>query len=57
MSWKSHAKWTKIDDSYDIHEDEKSANAIASRLLTTYNKFNPCSIRGVCIKTWVSEKK
>jgi hypothetical protein len=54
--YKSHAKWSKIDDSYDIHDSEKTANSIASRLLSTYNRFNPCDIRGTCLKTWVTKE-
>lgn len=53
--YKSNASWTKIPDSQDEHDSFEMANAICMRLREDYGSRS-CSIRGYCIKAWVTDK-
>ena len=56
--YKSNAKWTKMSDSYDVHDTEEFAKAICERLLEEYGTSTQgCEIRGKCLKTWVTKEK
>lgn len=63
----SNAKWSKIKNSSDFHNikdtDEENldyAETICELLMTRYGaggSESPCEIRGVCLKTWVTDEK
>ena len=53
----SNAKWTKIKDSKDTHNNKGMADAVCYRLLEDYGAGTTgCEIRGHCLKTWVTEE-
>lgn len=62
----SNASWSKIKDSQDSHShcdsDEKNhayAESICDQLLYKWGEgghLSPCEIRGVCLKTWVTDE-
>lgn len=56
---KSHAKWTKIKNSYDTHhrQDNKTAIEFAFAIaytLRSYYMNEECEIRGKCLDSWVT---
>jgi hypothetical protein len=51
----SNASWSKIPNSQDEHDSYEYANAICIRLEDEYMD-RPCSIRGLCTSTWVSDE-
>lgn len=54
----SNAEWTKIPNSQDTHDSYERANAICMRLEDEYGKYgNSCSIRGKCLRTWVTNSR
>ena len=59
MIYQSNASWTEIPDSDDQHTTREDAENICRLLLEDYGKpyGRPCSFRGTCLKTWVTEVK
>jgi len=53
FKYKSCAKWSDIEYSEDTHDTYRQALSVCDGLKRDYNKFTPCSIRGVCIAAWV----
>lgn len=52
----SNATWENIDNSADDHKTFDQANDICMRLITEYDINNPCEIRGVRFKSWVTNE-
>lgn len=52
MKITSNASWTKINDSFDIHNTVKTAEAVCKMLKEDYSD-RPCEIRGFCEDAWV----
>lgn len=56
QTYKSHAKWTKCDESQDTHDSFEMAKAIAFSLYRRWNFSKPpCEIRGHCKFSWVTK--
>lgn len=54
--YRSHAKWTKISESNDIHNNERSAQSICELLIERHGTdlTSECSIRGKCTEAWTT---
>lgn len=57
MKYSSNAKWTKIEDSKDIHDSINQADSICTMLEERWGEgMEPCPIRGNVVETWVEEE-
>lgn len=54
--YKSNARWSKCEDSTDTHETKLMAQGVCDMLMENYGKHE-CPIRGLCLKTWVTEEQ
>jgi hypothetical protein len=51
----SNASWTKIPNSKDDHISFDHANYVCRALMHDYTN-KPCSVRGYCTRTWVTDE-
>ena len=54
--FKSHALWTKINESTDTHDTKSQAINVCSTMMMDYNLYEPCSVRGMCLEVWVTDE-
>ncbi len=52
----SNAEWTKISNSQDTHLTYEQAKGVCERLLSDFGNNYECSVRGICLKTWVTDE-
>lgn len=53
--YRSHAKWTTVGESRDVHSNFATAKAVASMLYDQWGTLKqPCEIRGNCTDSWVT---